>query len=245
MYENNSPKAALKLLVVITDRSKSKKLMEIYKEEHVGFYFMFGAVGSANSDILDLLGLTGSEKVVALCVEPDIKLPALMQTIVQRLEFKKPGKGIAFSIPMSGASSPIQKFFGGEMMQLQERWTKEMEKEEIKTAGEPIYDLIVAVINEGFSGDLMDAAKAAGAGGGTIVHGRRIGEGEIVKFFGIPIQEEKEIVAILARREQKREIMQAIVDACGVRTEAKGIVFSMHADSVAGLPVLPAEGEKE
>ena len=249
MYENSAQKLGLKLLVVITDRNKSKRLMEIYKEEQVGFYFMFNAVGSAHSDILDMLGLTGSEKVVALCLEPEVKLLPLMQSVAQRLEFKKPGKGIAFSVPLSGASSPIQNFFGAEMIQMQERRTKEMEKEtqkeEIKAAGEPIYDLIVAVINEGFSGDLMDAAKAAGAGGGTIIHGRRIGEGEIVKFFGIPIQEEKEIVAILARREEKREIMQAIVDACGVRTEAKGILFSMHADSVTGLPVLPADGEKE
>ncbi len=74
------------------------------------------------------------------------------------------------------------------------------------------FDLIVAIVNRGFSDLVMDAARAAGASGGTILHGRGTGVHEAVQFFGVAIHPEKEIVLILTRTEERHKIMAAIAE---------------------------------
>ena len=59
---------------------------------------------------------------------------------------------------------------------------------------ERAFELIVAIVNRGFSDLVMDAARKAGASGGTILHGRGTGVHEAAQFFGVAIQPEKELV---------------------------------------------------
>lgn len=61
--------------------------------------------------------------------------------------------------------------------------------------------LIVTIVNRGYSDEVMDAAREAGAQGGTILYSRGAGVHETETFFGIPIQPEKELVLILAKEE--------------------------------------------
>ena len=95
--------------------------------------------------------------------------------------------------------------------------------------------LVAAVVNRGFSADVMEAANSVGAKGGTIVHSRRMGNEETTAFWGLSVQEEKEIVMILTETENKVAIMKAIGEKCGMHSEAKGIVMSMPVDSVTGF----------
>lgn len=81
----------------------------------------------------------------------------------------------------------------------------------------------------------MEAAKGAGAGGGTVLHSRSIDSKEATTFFGMSLQEEKEIVLILAKHESKKEIMRAISEKCGMHSDAKGLVMSLPIDSVMGI----------
>ena len=97
------------------------------------------------------------------------------------------------------------------------------------------YALIVAIINPGFSEEAMDAAREAGAQGGTIVHSRRIGNQEAMSFWGMSIQEEKEMLFIVTPKENKLTIMQSIGEKFGIHSEAKGIVLSLPIDSVIGM----------
>ena len=97
------------------------------------------------------------------------------------------------------------------------------------------HDLILAVTNEGYAERVMNAAKPAGATGGTILLARRVGAEDAVRFFGIELHAEKEIVAMLVSRDKKREIMESVNSACGIKTEARGFVFSMPVDAVMGL----------
>ena len=81
----------------------------------------------------------------------------------------------------------------------------------------------------------MDTAKAAGATGGTIIRGRRRGLEEPMQFWGISLQEEQEVIAIVTSLEKKREIMSAISRRHGPKTPAQGIVLSLPVDAVMGL----------
>lgn len=97
------------------------------------------------------------------------------------------------------------------------------------------YDLIVAIINKGFTDLVMEAAKEAGARGGTTFVARGTGNKEMGEFFGIVIQPEKEIVFILVEEEIKDKVLLSIYKGAGLDTQGSGIAFSIKVDDVVGL----------
>ena len=97
------------------------------------------------------------------------------------------------------------------------------------------YKCILAIVNNGFSEMAMDAAKACGAKGGTILHGRGTASKDAEKIFNISIQPEKEIVMILAKSELVDGILKGLYTAIGSATQAQGIAFALPVDEVVGL----------
>ena len=97
------------------------------------------------------------------------------------------------------------------------------------------YKCILAIVNNGFSEAAMDAAKACGARGGTVLHGRGTISKEAEKFFNISIQPEKEIVMILAPVELIDNILKGLYNAIGTSTPAQGIAFALPVDEVVGI----------
>ena len=97
------------------------------------------------------------------------------------------------------------------------------------------FKCILAIVNNGFSEAAMDAAKACGAKGGTVLHGRGTMSKEAEKFFNISIQPEKEIVMILAQNELVDGILQGLYNAVGTSSPAQGIAFALPVDEVVGI----------
>ena len=75
------------------------------------------------------------------------------------------------------------------------------------------FELILCILNSGFSEVAMDAARKFGARGGTTMHGRGTATKEAEKIFNITIQPEKEIIMILAN--SKIKIIN-IAELCGI-----------------------------
>lgn len=97
------------------------------------------------------------------------------------------------------------------------------------------YKCILAIVNNGFSEETMEAAKACGARGGTILHARGTISKEAELFFNTTIQPEKEIVMILAKADQTDGILKGLYHAVGTSTKAQGIVFTIPVDETVGL----------
>lgn len=95
-------------------------------------------------------------------------------------------------------------------------------------------DLIMTIVNRGFADLVMEAAKAKGAFGGTIINARGTAN-DTEKFFNISIQPEKEIVLIVVEREKRHEIMQEICVRAGLCTAGQGISFSVPVDETIGF----------
>ena len=89
------------------------------------------------------------------------------------------------------------------------------------------YELIVCIINAGFSQNVMEAARSAGARGGTIIRARGTANPEAEEFFRINIQADKEIVLILTPEGIKDDVLKAVYKDCGLGDDAKGIAFSL------------------
>ena len=97
------------------------------------------------------------------------------------------------------------------------------------------HELILCIVNEGYSETVMESAKAVGAKGGTIIHARGTANKEAEKFFRITVQPEKEIVMILAKTELVDGILKGLYSSIGTATQAQGIAFALPVDEVAGL----------
>lgn len=98
------------------------------------------------------------------------------------------------------------------------------------------YELIVAIVNHGFEEEVMSAARAAGAKGGTVFNARGTATADDeVKFLGISLHPHKEIVFILTQHDKKNDIMHAIKEKAGLATPGSGILFTLPVESVLGV----------
>ena len=89
------------------------------------------------------------------------------------------------------------------------------------------FQLIVCIVNAGFSQNVMEAARSAGARGGSIIRGRGSANPEAEEFFNITIQPDKEVILILVTDDIKDAVMTAVFNNSGLSTEGQGIAFSL------------------
>ena len=182
-----------------------------------------------SSEYDKVLGLDSGEKSLLLTMMPKTDADDLLIRLRRELRLGLSGSGIAFTVPISGANKRV--------LQMVQQVCQEKPKPEMRRAlmQENDYQIIVALVNQGYSEEVMAAARPAGAAGGTVLHSRRVGAEEALSQWGFSLQEEKEAVMILAKAESKLAIMQAICDNCGLQSEAQGIVLSLPVDNVVGL----------
>lgn len=224
----------LKLLVIITDWDMARTVKEILVDDHALLFFQIMAHGTASSEMLDILGLGASDKALTLCLAPGLITLRLLADVADRLYMAAPGHGIGFALPVSSISKAAIMLLNEETLEnLRQKIERDVEKMRIDAS----HDLIVSIINQGYSEELMEAAKEAGAAGGTVINARRAGSNIPARFMGLglTIQEEKEMVLIIAEREKRHELMKAINIRCGLASEARGLVFSLPVDAVMGL----------
>ena len=97
------------------------------------------------------------------------------------------------------------------------------------------FELIITIVNGGFSSTVVDSAKEAGAGGATLIKGRGTGIHETENFLGVQIQPEKDIIVILTPKADRTRIMQAICKNAGLDTEGHGLCFSVPVEDWSGI----------
>ncbi|MDE7191103.1 MAG: P-II family nitrogen regulator [Clostridia bacterium] len=109
------------------------------------------------------------------------------------------------------------------------------------------YEMILCIVDSGFSELVMDAAKEEGARGGTVIHARGTANKEAEQYFHIAIQPDKDIVMILVPAEIKDNVLHAIYRNAGLKSEGKGIAFSLPVDDVVGIsaPTTPPPAKSD
>ena len=99
------------------------------------------------------------------------------------------------------------------------------------------YSLIVTIAEKGCVDMVMDAAREAGARGGTVIHAKGTA-GRMAKFFGLTIAEEKEMIYIVTGKDSEEAIVRSIIDRAGPETEAKAVAFALPVERIAGFSKL-------
>lgn len=217
----------IKLIVTITRRGTGTKMVDFYKRNQLHYDFICLGMGTATSEILDYLGLEETEKDVVITMAPAIKIPGVLTGITEQFHLDKPGNGIVFTVPLSSISARVPQILcKPENLKGNEGIALENDKK---------FELILAIIGHGTVDTVMEAAKSAGATGGTLLHARRVGFEDVENIFGFTIQPEKDILAILTHKDNRTAIMQKITEVAGINTESRALVMSLPVDEIMGL----------
>ena len=219
----------ISLLVAITKREFEEDYIDFLKRNHISAIFSTPCRGTAGETLLRMLGLDKAEKTLLFAMVESRRVSVLLQKMISALGINLAGNGIAVSIPVGsiGGASCMKYLMEGQDIIIGE--VTEVEQKVFP------YELIVAVVENGTADMVMTAARKANAGGGTVIHAKGTGTDFTSKFFGVSIATEKEIVLIVTSREDKPNIMRAIMAEAGIRSEAHTALFSLPVEDVVGL----------
>lgn len=223
-------KCPMRLLMLIATPRLAEKAVKLFDEARVPMQYRLDGRGTASREVLDMLGLDSGDKNLLLSFLPRGFADEMLVKLRRALRLGTAGSGIAWTIPITGGSNRMITMLESVNEERRTAQTRRMPVMETNA-----YQMVLAVVNQGYSEDVMAAARPAGAAGGTVIHSRRVGNEETMTFWGISVQPEKEIVMILCRQEEKLNIMKAIADHCGMKSEAEGVVLSVPVETVVGL----------
>lgn len=225
------------IMTTIIDRKNSKKYIDLYKKDKLEVMYITLGEGTARGDILDYLGLEASEKMVLFNFVQQHDWMLTKKNLQRKLQIDAPGEGIAFLVPLSSIGGKRTLQF------LLDR--QELPESEESTLKDTTYELIVAIADQGNLEMVMDAARGAGAYGGTVIHAKGTGMEYAEKYLGVTIAAEKAMIFIVTKKDQKNSIMKAIMEQAGMQTPAKTIVFSLPVTDTAGLRLVDLDEENE
>ena len=214
-------------LITIIRRSDAREYEEFYKKHNANALYAINCNGTVHKKTLDLLGIERSEKTMLTTVTSADTLKGLLRGLTTEMQIDLPDRGVAVAIPLAsiGGARQLEFFTNSQIEDLQK------EAEEMNSD----FELIVAICEKGFTNTVMDAARSAGAGGGTTIKARGTGAQAAEKFFGISLAEEKEIIFIVSDVNKKKDIMRAIMHDAGISTDAHTLVFSLPVSATAGF----------
>lgn len=223
----------LYLMTTITDRQLHRKFSEFFEECNLKVRWSTLASGTATNTMLDYFGLEASEKVAIFTIATRESWIQARKGLRNRLNIDLLGSGVSFIVPLSciGGKKPLA------FLTQEQNFVKEEESALKDTA----FELILVVANNGYTGEVMNAAREAGAAGGTVIHAKGTGMEGAEQFLGVSLASEKELILIVVKTEQRNAIMRAMMDRAGLNTKARSIVFSLPVTSTAGLRVLETQ----
>jgi len=217
----------LYFMMTITSRDMLPKFLEAFDKNNLPIGFVSLGYGTAKDDILDMLGLVRSEKAVGMTVVTGAGWEEAKWYLRKKMYIDVPDTGISFIIPMSsiGGKRELAFLTAGQNYR----------KGEESVMKDTTMELLVVVSNQGHNDLVMDAARGAGAYGGTVIHARGTGMNQAELFFGVSLASEKDLTFIVTKKNQRNAIMSAIMKEAGMETPAQSIVFSLPVTDAVGL----------
>jgi len=177
--------------------------------------------GTVNNRILDYLGLSDIRKEIILMVASKKTADHVLEKLDEEFKFEKPNHGIAYTMPVCSLV--------GTRSYKCDNYLEE------RGADNCMYQLITAIVDKGKAEYVIDAATKAGSTGGTIINARGSGIHETSKLFSMDIEPEKEIVLIIAEKENTEAIVASIREELKMDEPGNGIAYIQDVTKTIGL----------
>lgn len=222
----SSSESAGKLLVAVIEKHKCDDVVaEARKAGALGGTVLMGR-GTAQSKWLRILGLDDVEKELLYCILPAHLVQPVMDAIRNAPGLAR-ARGIMFTLNVLDIFRHHAS--GAAFSHIQEEPMSESSPE---LSG---YELLSVIVNSGGADQVMDAARRAGATGGTVIHARGTARPDDATFFGITIVPEKELVMILSPKADSARIMDSIRADFQNAEPGSGIAFRTPVESFETL----------
>ena len=224
----------LRLLFTIIKRSDIKEYHKFFEKNNISVIYDTLANGTAHEKTLSVLGLEKNEKAILISLITPASLKKILRGLALEMKIDLPDRGIAVAVPLSsiGGAKTLEYFSAGQETEESQKNGMISEKEEENMVAEK--ELIVAIYEKGYTDMVMDAAREAGAGGGTTIRAKGTSAGA-QKFFGLSLADEKEMLFIVAQTSKKKDIMKAIMQKSGIESKAHALVFALPVTESAGF----------
>lgn len=213
----------IELLCLISNLKDDKNIKPLYDKYNMPFNFTCFGMGTASSSLLEYFGIEEIRKYIYFSLINSSDKSEIFNDLDKKLKIKEAGNGICFTIPLSSSTKYIKDSFNKEVKQSMKLSNKQ-------------YHLIITVITEGYAETVMNTAKKAGAGGGTLIRGRSLYQKSSKReFLGFSIEPEKDVVLIVTDESKKNDIMNAITLETGLKTKGGASCFSLPISDAIGI----------
>lgn len=219
-------------MVTITKREYGEDFLKYLYESGVHTLTAALCEGTAQQKTLDFLGIEKTEKVMISSVVSKALSEKLLRGLMRTMQIDVPGNGISFTIPLRCANAASLQYL---------THGQKSEHSEVTEMEENRFSLVVVIAQKGYTELVMDAARSVNAGGGTIVHAKGVGEKSAASFFGMSIASEQDLIYIVCKNQDEKEIMRTIIEKSGPKQERVAAVFSLPVNNVVGLRSLMDE----
>ena len=214
----------VRMLVAITERGNGKTLTRKMDTMGVGCLMRCYGQGTASSEMMDILGLGSSEKDIVIAMGKESAVEDVVREYSDTLRSAARGGGIMMLLSPTAVGNLTATI-------LSMRAASTPESREVKPMkNEHQHSLILITVNQGYTDQVMQTARKAGATGGTVVRARLAGSDPETVFQGMELQPEREILAILAPDSIRDQVMEDVNREFGLRSEAGGILCSLPVD---------------
>ena len=221
---------AIKLIVSIVERGKGVAMQRLYDQRQVFLHLQCAGRGTATSEILDILGLGSSEKDVVFSFAAAPSAQLLLHDLDNDLRGSVDTSGIVFSLPLTGLNN-----LAAALVDFRAGTGKKGNGGDASMEHSAESTLILVACARGYSDAVMATAKAQGARGGTVIKGRLSGLEDLEQAYGLELNAEREIVAIVVPKDRRTPIMEAVNAAHGLRSPAQTVVCSLPIEQIVRL----------
>lgn len=212
------------MLLSFIARGKSREYLELLQGENIKLHFQTVGQGTAPTELMDIFGLGTNDKDVMVSYAPRRSAERLSQKLIDRVDHSSTHwGGIMMLIPLSAVNRLTSEILN--------RADRDFtHKGESKMDNETKHTLIFITVNAGYTEEVMQCARRVGATGGTVMRARLAGSEKLEMLEGREIQEEKEIISILASENIAVAVMNEINAHFGLKTDASGTVVAVPVD---------------
>ena len=222
----------VKVLVSIIGKADQERLTETINGYCTAMHFSGIGHGTARSHHRSYFGIDDVEKRVTFSLIPSHLEHTLLNAVGRELKLYLLGKGIAFTMPLSGISNIVEE----PIISVPEKENSRTNKSPVSKKEKSImHELVIAVVNEKYSDAAVEAARAAGATGATVFHTRSVDNAKIEEAMGASLPDDTDSIFFLTTKEYKLKIMEAIRDSAGLKTEGSAVIFSLPVDDLVGI----------
>ena len=223
---------AQRVLITITQEKDQKRLESVLESLHIPLIFQARGQGTAPSEMMDIFGLGGTTRLITAGFLPKLLIQPAFEQLSSQLFFRHKGGGIAITLPVSGIQSHILNILNDEA---RAALTDYLKGDEAEMKEKSAYSLIWVSVASGYSDDVVDTARKAGARGGTVIRSHIIKDEEHESFGGPTFAGEREVIAIVASQSERNAIMDSVDRTHGGESAAHAILYALPIEQTAHL----------